>query len=104
MNQVKLQTSIGVNPIAFFYWFHLQLEKYKINKGDLALVTGLSRSTIKNANLKNSMPKMTTIIIICEGINILNEGSRDDFITLTQEALETIPEYQYAINSLEKKQ
>ena len=90
--------------MTFFYWFHLQLVTHQITKVALAEVTGLSQSTMKNANLKNSMPKMSTIIMICEGINILNQGSKDDLNALVEEAMHTYPEYQYAINRLEKQQ
>ena len=71
--------------MTFFYWFHLQLVTHQITKVALAEVTGLSQSTMKNANLKN-------------------QGSKDDFNALVEEAMHTYPEYQYAINRLEKQQ
>lgn len=90
--------------MTFHEWFNNQLVKNQIRKSDLCKVTGVGASTIKAGNIRDYTLKMPTIIVLCEGIVILKGGSLDDFITLVQEALETIPEYQYAINRLEKKQ
>lgn len=90
--------------IQFIDWFNQQIEKHNITKSELSRISGISLSTIKNANLTDHRLKIETVIVICESLVKHSGGTTQDFNDLVTSSLLTIPQYNYAIKRLEKKQ
>ena len=90
--------------LAFIDWFQQQLEQHNISKAELSRISGISLSTMKKENLTNHPLKIATVIVICESLVKHSGGTTQDFKDLVTSSLLTIPQYNYAIKRLEKKQ
>lgn len=88
--------------MTYIEWFHSQLERHQQTKAQFVTDSGISGSTIKPENLRRAIPRMSTIIIMCEVFNKWSGGDVAGLNELIIEALHTVPEYKFAINRINK--
>ena len=85
----------------FNQWLKMKAAELEITRKHLSEITGISYRTLQTIN--TFKPRLDNLVILCEGMNRIQEGDKSSFDALIIEGIAAcIPDYEYAVKRIEE--
>ena len=85
----------------FTQWVKMKAAELEITRKDLSKITNTSYRTLWTTN--TFKPRLENLVILCEGMNKIQEGDKSSFDALIIEGIAAcIEDYKYAVKRIEE--